>query len=283
MPALTELNLYPIKSCAGIALREATLTSAGLMAEHIYDREWMVVDEKGEFLTQREHPKMALIAPRIKANTLEVRAPGMLRLEVPLDLPHLDDACMVEVKVWNDAVKAYDCDETTAAWFSNFLGLPCRLVRVHTDARRVANTKWTDGIEAPTLFADGYPILVISEASLEDLNEKLQAQGRTPLPMNRFRPNIVISGVDAFEEDYAEALCIGAAKLKPVKPCPRCPIPSIDQTTGEIGPDPLDILRTYRVNPKVEGGITFGMNAILLEGEGEVLRVGQEVNVDLAF
>ena len=143
--------------------------------------------------------------------------------------------------------------------------------------------KWTGGIEAPTLFADGYPMLVISEASLQDLNEKLQAQGRTPLPMNRFRPNIVITGIGAFEEDYAEALRIGAAKLKPVKPCPRCPIPSIDQATGEIGPDPLDILRTYRVNPKVDGGITFGMNAILIAGECEVLRVGQAVEVDLAF
>lgn len=283
MPTLTALNLYPIKSCAGIALREATLTPAGLTVERIYDREWMIVDEKGVFMTQRGHPKMSLIVPRLKADTLEVRAPGMLCLEVPLDLPHPDNARMVEVKVWNDTVKAYDCDETTATWFSNFLGVSCRLVRFHADAKRVANTKWTGGIEAPTLFSDGYPMLVISEASLQDLNEKLQAQGRAPLPMNRFRPNIVVSGIDAFEEDYAEALRIGAAKLKPVKPCPRCPIPSIDQTTGEFGPDPLDILRTYRVNPKVDGGITFGMNVILLEGEGEMLRVGQQIEVDLAF
>jgi len=283
MPTLTALNLYPIKSCAGIALREATLTPAGLMVENIYDREWMVVDEKGEFMTQRGHPKMSLIVPRIKADTLEVRAPGMLRLEIPLDLPHLDNAHTVEVKVWNDTVMAYDCDHTTATWFSNFLGVPCRLVRFHNEAKRIANTGWTGGIEAPTLFSDGYPVLVISEASLEDLNEKLQAQGRAPLPMNRFRPNIVVSGIDAFEEDYAEALRIGAAKLKPVKPCPRCPIPSIDQTTGEIGPDPLDVLRTYRANPNVDGGITFGMNAILLDGEGEILRIGQQVEVDLAF
>jgi uncharacterized protein YcbX len=101
--------------------------------------------------------------------------------------------------------------------------------------------------------------------------------------MNRFRPNIVIGGVEAFEEDYAASLTMGAAVLKPVKPCPRCPIPSVDQATGEIGPDPLDILRTYRANPKVDGGITFGMNAILLEGEGQVLRVGQEVQVSIQF
>lgn len=283
MAILTELNLYPIKSCAGIALREATLTAAGLMYEQIYDREWMMVDAQGEFITQRDHPKMALITPRIKADTLELRAPGMLRLEIPLDLPNPDDEKTLQVRVWNDTVNAYDCDETTAAWLSNFLGIPCRLVRFHAEAKRIANTKWTGGIDVPTLFSDGYPMLVISEASLADLNEKLTAQGRNALPMNRFRPNIVISGIGAFEEDYAQSFKIGTATLKPVKPCPRCPVPSIDQATGEIGPDPLDILRTYRTDPRVDGGITFGMNTILLEGEGQVLRVGQELEVDLAF
>lgn len=283
MPTLTELNLYPIKSCAGIALREATLTAAGLMSEHIYDREWMVVDANGVFMTQREHPKMALITPRIKAETLELRAPGMLRLEIPLGLPDPDDAPALDVRVWNDTVKAFDCDETTAAWFTGFLGVPCRLVRFHANAKRIANADWTGGIEAPTLFSDGYPVLVISQASLADLNEKLVAQGRDALPMNRFRPSLVIDGVGAFEEDYAASLAIGNATLKPVKPCARCPIPSIDQTTGTIGPDPLDILQSYRANPKLDGGITFGMNAILLNGDGELLRVGQEVDVQLAF
>ncbi|HJV51382.1 MAG TPA: MOSC N-terminal beta barrel domain-containing protein [Noviherbaspirillum sp.] len=283
MPAITELNLYPIKSCAGVALREATLTTAGLVHEHIYDREWMVVDAEGEFMTQRDYPRMALITPRIKAETLELRAPGMLRLEIPLGLPHPDDERTLQVRVWNDTVKAYDCDETTAAWFSSFLGVSCRLVRFHPDARRIANSKWTGGVEAPTLFSDGFPILVISEASLADLNGKLKAQGRDALPMQRFRPNIVLGGVDAFEEDYAESFRIGNAALKPVKPCARCPIPSIDPATGEFGPDPLDILRTYRANPKVDGGITFGMNAIVMEGEGQLLRVGQDVEVSLAF
>ncbi|HJV75492.1 MAG TPA: MOSC N-terminal beta barrel domain-containing protein [Noviherbaspirillum sp.] len=283
MPTLTELNLYPIKSCAGIALREATLTSAGLMYEHIYDREWMVVDAKGEFMTQRQYPKMAIITPRIKSDTLEVRAPGMLRLEIPLGLPAPEDERSINVRVWNDTVQAYDCDETTAAWFSNYLGVPCRLVRFHSQARRIANTSWTNGIEAPTLFSDGYPVLVISDASLTDLNNRLKAQGREVLPMSRFRPNVVINGVEAFEEDYAESIAIGNARLKPVKPCARCPVPSIDQITGEFGPDPLDILRTYRANPKLDGGITFGMNAIVLEGDGQVLRVGQDVDMQLAF
>jgi uncharacterized protein YcbX len=283
MPTLTELNLYPIKSCGGIALREATLTAAGLMSEHIYDREWMVVNAQGEFLTQREYPKMALITPRIKADTLELRAPGMLRLEIPLGLPEPDQARTLDVRVWDDTVQAYDCDETTATWFSNALGTACRLVRFHSDAKRVANPRWTGGIEAPTLFSDGYPMLVISEASLGDLNDKLTAQGRSALPMNRFRPNIVFNGVEAFEEDHAASFRIGDAVLKPVKPCPRCPIASTDQATGEVGPDPLDILQTYRANPKVHGGVTFGMNTILLEGEGQVLRVGQEMELTLAF
>ncbi|HJV87965.1 MAG TPA: MOSC N-terminal beta barrel domain-containing protein [Noviherbaspirillum sp.] len=283
MPILTELYLYPIKSCAGIALREATLTAAGLMTEHIYDREWMVVDANGAFMTQREHPRMALITPRIKTETLELRAPGMLRIEIPLGLPDPEDEKTIEVKVWDDVVTAYDCDETTAAWFSNFLGKPCRLVRFHANTKRFASTKWTGGVDAPTLFSDGFPMLVISEASLVDLNDKLKAQGRAALPMNRFRPSIVIGGIEAFDEDHAAAFRVGSAVLKPVKPCPRCPIPSIDPSTGEFGPDPLDILRTYRVDPRVDGGITFGMNTILLEGGDQVLRIGQNVEVSLAF
>lgn len=283
MPTLTELNLYPVKSCAGISLREATLTSAGLMYEQIYDREWMVVDANGQFMTQRDFPKMALITPRIKADTLELRAPGMLRLEVPLGLPDPEDAKTVQVRVWEDTVQAYNCDETTATWFTNFLGTPCRLVRFHIDAKRLASSKWTGDVEAPTLFADAFPMLVISQASLADLNDKLKAQGRDPLPMNRFRPNIVVSGIEAFEEDFAECFRIGEAQLKPVKPCSRCNVPSIDQSTGTPGPDPLDIMQGYRANPKLDGALTFGMNTILLEGEGQVLRVGQDVTVDLAF
>ncbi len=283
MPILAELNLYPVKSCAGIALREATVTSAGLMSEHVYDREWMVVDAAGVFLTQREYPQMATIVPRIKADMLELRAPGMLRLEIPLDLPDPDDAPTLTVKIWDDSVTAYDCDDITAAWFSNALGTPCRLVRFHPQAKRLANPAWTGGIEAPTLFSDGYPMLVLSEASLQDLNQKLQQQGRDALPMNRFRPNLVINGIGAFEEDFARTIRIGDAVLRPVKPCPRCVIPSIDQATGQSGPSPLDILQTYRAEPKIDGGLAFGMNAILLQGDSQVLRVGQEVGIDLAF
>lgn len=283
MPTLASLTLYPVKSCAGISLREAVVTRAGLMSDQIYDREWMVVDAEGNFLTQREHPKMATIVPKIRLETLELRAPGMLTLEIPLGLPHPDEERLITVKVWDDSVQAYDCDEVTATWFSKCLGTPCRLVRFHPDARRIASTEWTGGIEAPTLFGDGYPLLLISQASLTELNEKLLAQGRAALPMNRFRPNIVIDGIGAHEEDFAVSIGIGDAVIKPVKPCPRCRIPSIDQATGEVGPSPLDILQTYRADPKIDGGLAFGMNAILLDGEKQVLRVGQEAEVALAF
>lgn len=285
MAILTQLNLYPIKSCGGIALREATITAAGLMYEQIYDREWMVVDEHGVSLTQRTHPKLALITPRIKADTLELRAPGMLRLEIPLGLPDPDDAPTISVRLWYDDIqlKAYDCDDTTATWFSNALGVPCRLVRFHPDAKRLSSAKWTQGIEVPNLFSDGFPILVISEESLTDLNEKLQAQSRAALPMNRFRTNIAISGIGAYEEDFADTIKIGGAILKPVKPCARCTMPSVDQATGIVGPNPLDILQSYRANPKVDGGLTFGMNAMLIDGDGTTVQVGQQIDISLAF
>ncbi|MBA5606008.1 MOSC N-terminal beta barrel domain-containing protein [Duganella sp. FT3S] len=283
MPTLTAITLYPIKSCAGLSLQEATLTEAGLMTQHIYDREWMVVDAAGRFMTQREHPRMALIVPRLKGETLELRAPGMLRLEIPLGLPHPEQAVARTVQVWDDSVLAYDCDALTATWFSNAIGVPCRLVRFHADALRKVSEKWTQGVAATTLFSDGYPVLVAGAASLDDLNARLVAAGRDPVPMNRFRPNLVIAGLEAFEEDYAAAYRLGEAELRPVKPCSRCPIPSVDQDTAQIGPDPVDLLRSYRAKPELDGAICFGMNAIVMAGAGQRIRLGQEVDVELAF
>jgi uncharacterized protein len=283
MATLSELILYPIKSCGGISVRAATLTRAGLAVDAVYDREWMVIADGGEFLTQRDHPRMALIAPRIKADTLELRAPGMLRLEIPLGLPAPEDEHTREVMVWDEAVRAYDCDATTAAWFSAAIGVPCRLVRFHPDSRRLASSKWTGTVDAPTLFADAFPLLVASTASLADVNEKLAAAGRAAIPMNRFRPNVVIDGIGPFEEDYAATFTVGEAVLKPVKPCGRCSVPAVDQATGTPGPDPLDILQSYRGKPQLDGEICFGMNAIVLAGDGQLLKVGQQVDVALAF
>ncbi|MFL6657895.1 MAG: MOSC domain-containing protein [Massilia sp.] len=283
MAILSALTIYPIKSCAGIAVTEATLTSAGLAVDAVYDREWMVVDEQGQFLTQREHPRMALIVPRLKSDVLELRAPGMLRLEIPLGLPDPEHEQTREVMVWDDKVLAYDCDDITATWFSKALGLPCRLLRFHASATRFASAKWTGEVAAPTLFSDGFPVLLAGSASLADLNERLVAAGREAIPMNRFRPNMVIDGIEAFEEDYADTFVLGEAQLKPVKPCPRCPMPSVDQATGVPGPDPLDILRTYRTKPAMDDAICFGMNSIVIAGDGERVYVGQPVTMSLAF
>jgi uncharacterized protein YcbX len=280
MPTVTGLHLYPIKSCAGIALPSATVTRSGLKHGGVHDREWMVVDSSGKFLTQRELPQMACIRPRVGDDALYVDAPGMPSLRLPLQ--HAE-APELQVTIWETPVAASDCGDDSARWFSEVLGKPCRLARFHPQSQRIVNNDWTSGRDVPTLFSDGYPMLLISENSLADLNDKLTSQGRAALPMNRFRPNLVIDGVEAFEEDYTAILQIGDVQLQPVKPCPRCPMPSIDQATGIPGPDPLDILQSYRVNPKVDGGITFGMNVILLAGENETLHIGQNADIELAF
>ncbi|MES2151659.1 MAG: MOSC N-terminal beta barrel domain-containing protein [Pseudomonadota bacterium] len=281
MPILTELNLYPIKSCAGMSVPEATLTRAGLAFGGIHDREWMVVREDGQFMTQRDYPRMALIVPRLDDGALVLSAPGMAPLTLALAVVH--DTPTVQVQVWDDTVQASECGAAGAAWFSQALGVACRLVRFHADAVRLASRTWTGAIEAPTLFSDGYPLLLAGRSSLEDLNQKLVAAGRAALPMNRFRPNLVVEGMEAFEEDYVETFELGAARLKPVKPCPRCPMPSVDQASGCVGPDPLDILQAYRRKAQVDDAVCFGMNCIVTAGEGERLRVGQAVAFVLAF
>lgn len=279
MPAVTELVIYPIKSCAGIALQSVTVTRYGLMHAGVHDREWMVVDMDGNFLTQRELPKMACIRPRITNDALEVEAPDMPLLRLPL--AHADSP--TQVSIWENGLIANAGEDAHAQWFSQYLGVVCRLVRFRPQTQRIINNDWTSGRDVETLFADGYPMLLISEASLADLNQKLEAIGRAPLPMNRFRPNLVIDGVDAFEEDYTETLQVGKAVMRPIKPCPRCAMPSVDQATGIPGPDPLDILQSYRANPRVDGGLAFGMNVILLSGENETLHVGQDADIELAF
>ncbi|MFS2019776.1 MOSC domain-containing protein [Massilia sp. CT11-108] len=281
MALLTHLLLYPIKSCAGIAVRSATVLESGLFALGVHDREWMLVTEDGQFLTQREHPRMALLRPLPDGDRLRVHAPGM----DPLVLPLAWDASAPKrtVKIWDDTVDAADCGDAAADWFSNALATPCRLVRFHRDVVRPTSTKWTNGVEAQTRFADGYPLLLIGQASLDDLTARRGAAGRTALQMDRFRPNLVVDGIDACEEDFLATLTIGDVEIRPVKPCARCPIPSIDQATGIPGPDPLDILRTYRANPRMEGAVCLGMNCIVTAGAGSELHLGQELTTEIAF
>jgi uncharacterized protein YcbX len=281
MPTLSDIIFYPVKSCGAIRLAEAVLTDSGLAAQGVHDREWMLVDAAGRFLTQREYPRMALIAPRLGPGVLEVSAPGMA--PHALSLAEAPGSIPREVHIWDDRVGAIDGGDASADWFSQAIGAPCRLVRFPPSARRATSTRWTGGVAAPTRFADGYPVLLIGAASLDDLNGRLAAAGRERLPMNRFRPNLVIDGLDAFEEDYIAQFDLGGAVLKPVKPCPRCPIPSIDQASGVPGPDPLDILGAYRRKPQLDDAVCFGMNCIVGAGAGTRLTIGLHVEATLAF
>jgi uncharacterized protein YcbX len=280
MATLTELVLYPIKSCAGMHVQQAWVTAAGLSALGVHDREWMLVTHDGQFLSQREHPRMAVVAPRVDGASLVVTAPGAEPLSLDLAAP---DGAPREVRIWDDVVTAADCGDHAAAWFTRVLGSPCRLVRFRRDVVRPTSTKWTGGMPAQTRFADGYPLLLVGAASLADLNRRLVAAGRAPLPMNRFRPNLVVDRIPAYEEDYLESLDADGISIRPVKPCARCPIPSIDQASGIAGPDPLDIMLAYRANPKMEGAVTFGMNCIAAPGAQGSLRLGQPLRTTLAF
>ncbi|AOF85604.1 MOSC domain protein [Hydrogenophaga sp. RAC07] len=283
---IEELWVYPVKSCAGIPLRESELTDTGLL----YDRAWMVVDAEGEFVSQRELPRMALIQPSFKMGQLMLRAPGMLSLHLGLDVAEGP----LKVRVWDDAVDAYDMGDVAAQWFSDFLGPDApahlkklRLARFDPEVKRPSDPAWTGGREATTQFADGFGLLVTSHASLADLNARLVAAGHEPVDMRRFRPNIVLGGVEAHDEDRVGALTIttgdSTALIEPVKPCGRCPIPNIDPNTATASPAVGDTLQTYRQDARLNGAITFGMNAIVIEGDGQVLKVGQSVSADWRF
>lgn len=277
---IARLFVHPVKSCAGTEVREALLTEAGLES----DRAWMVVDAKGVFLTQRTLPRMALVRPEVAGEALVLRAPGMpeLRLEAPAaPVP-------ATVTVWQDTVPAWDAGEAAARWFSTFLGPSCRLVRCDPAHRRLSSRDWTGGLEAPNRFSDGFPVLVASEASLDDLNQRLRAAGHAAVGMERFRPNVVLAGVQAHDEDRVDMVRIGTGagqevQLQLVKPCARCPIPDIDPATAQSHPAVGDTLRTYRQDKRLDGAITFGMNAIVRQGAGQVLRVGQPMAADLRF
>ena len=281
---ISRLFVYPVKSCAGVELNEMLLTETGLE----FDRAWMVVDANGEFVTQRQIPRMALIKPQMKHLEVVLRAPGMLALHLAFDRVEKP----VRVRVWNDEVAAYDMGDIAAQWFSDFLSEPgkpqtLRLGRFDPEHKRLSSLKWTDGAEALNQFADGYPLLVASEGSLAELNERLAAAGHEAVGIERFRPNIVLRGIESHDEDRVDSLHVttgeGEAELKPVKPCTRCPIPDIDPATAVSSPEVGDVLRTYRADARVDGGITFGMNCIVVQGVEYTLKVGQTVGANYRF
>ena len=285
MSTITSLWVYPVKSCAGVQVQEALLLDTGLE----FDRAWMVVDAHGVFLSQRELPRMALIQPHLKYHDMVLRAPGMLALHIALDKVEQP----VRVKIWDDEVKAYDMGPIAAQWFTDFLGVTARLVRFDPDEKRVSSLRWTGGVEALNQFGDGYPVLVISEASLAGLNEKLVAAGGASVEMARFRPNIVLGSAASgqsltpHDEDRLGSMQIetgqGLVQLKPVKPCARCPIPNIDPVTARSNSEVGDMLQTYRQDPRLQGAVSFGMNLIVLQGADCLLQVGQSVTADFCF
>jgi len=276
---IERLFVYPVKSCAGVEVRQALLTETGFDL----DRAWMVVDEQGVFMTQRELPRMALVKPTIRHSDIVLRAPGMLALHLQIDTVEEP----VRVKLWDEEVAAYDMGDTAAQWFTDFLGTRLRLVRFDPEQRRLSSLKWTGGVEAANQFSDGYPVFMTGAASLDLLNEKLVAAGRAPVEMERFRPNIVLSGLQAHDEDRLDVMTIategGEVRLKPVKPCARCPIPNVDPATAQLDPIVTDTLQGYRRNELLGGAISFGMNLIVEQGEELTLKVGDEVKADWKF
>lgn len=264
-----DLYLYPLKSAAGIRLDEARLDAFGLAG----DRRWMVVDGRGRFLSQREQPRMALL--RVSAGpALIVSAPDMPPLIVPVPAM-AGGAARVEVTVWDDCCQGIDAGDEAAGWLTMFIGEPCRLVYSPDDMVRPVDPAYAQPGDV-TGFSDGFPLLLIGQGSLDDLNERLVAKGAAAVPMNRFRPNIVIEGAAPFAEDGWRRLAVGVADdvvhLDLVKPCARCSIVPVDQATGVRGKEPLTTLATYR---RRDGNVFFGQN-VLHRALG-LLRVGDPV------
>lgn len=264
---VTALNVYPVKGLKGIALREARCTDRGI--EH--DRRFMVVDPGGQFLSQREHPKMATVWTEIDGDTLVLSAPDLDEVRLPL---RPEGKSKARVQVWRSTCDAVIVSQQADEWLSDYLGFACALVYMPDDSKRFSNPDF-GGTGNRVGFADGYAYLVTNEASLADLNAKLLAKDHAALPMNRFRPNIVVTGAAAFAEDDWRELRLHDVVLRAVKPCGRCQVTTTDQATGEVrGPEPLATLATYREN---EFGVRFGMNLVTVE-EGTI-RVGDTVEL----
>jgi hypothetical protein len=260
---LSQLYIYPVKSMAGIPLESSQVDAMGLK----HDRRWMLVDRDGHFMTQRTHPHMVLIRPSILDGRLVLtnsmgeshRVPGIEHAEATLG-----------VQVWKDRVNAHRLSSDTDAWLSREIGEPCQLVYIADDEIRQCDLDYAKEGDR-TGFSDGFPLLLISEASLAELNNRLPEQ----VPMIRFRPNLVVAGCEAHAEDNWRAIRIGGIGFRVVKPCSRCPIPTVNPETGrKEGPEPLKTLMSYR---RRNNKVWFGQN-LVHEGRG-LLRVDAEVNI----
>ena len=268
MVTLHSLYVYPLKSARGIDLAEAVLAPTGIAG----DRGWMLVSASGRFLTQREQPRLALVRTALRGTLLVLGAPGLPDLTLADDAPGTARA----VRVWNDQCDGIDVGEAAADWASRALGTPCRVLRFDARRARLSAAQWTGNVAAPNQFSDGFPLLVANRSSLAELNGRLAGAA---LPMNRFRPNLVLDGLAPWDEDRIDELRIGDVRLRLVKPCTRCSITTIDQATGlPAGAEPLRTLRTYRFDAPLRG-VLFGVNAIIIRGVGQLLKAGAPVDV----
>ncbi len=254
-----NLYLYPIKSLGGISVQEAEVEERGFK----YDRRWMLVDPSGEFLTQRQHPKLALLQVALGKSELTVFSKVDSSRKITFDL-EMNSGKEMQVKVWGDEVAALQVAPTVSAWFSDFLGMDVELVVMPESSHRKLDPRYAVQEESVS-FADGMPYVIIGQASLDELNGRLA----DPVGMDRFRPNLVFSGGDAYAEDQFKQLQIGEVEFQVVKPCARCVMITVDQEKGTKGKEPLATLATYRSQG---AKVYFGQNAVSLT-QG-IVRVG---------
>ena len=264
---LTGIHIYPVKALGGISLLEAEVTARGLK----HDRRFMVIDTDNEFVTQRENPKMATVWVELNNGAVSFSAPDIDGISFPAEPRELPARL---VRVWSSHIPAHSVSVEADAWLSEYLGFDARLVYMPDSSDRLVNPAHAKNGEIVS-FADGYPLLIASEESLADLNARMAGEGGTAIPMNRFRPNLVIKGGDAYAEDRLGEVRVGDAVFRAVKPCTRCQVTTTDQASGEVrGPEPLRTLAKYHDSPN---GVMFGMN--LIPVNLATVRVGDEVHL----
>jgi uncharacterized protein YcbX len=277
---VAALRLYPVKGCRGLDVPHAVVTATGFAFAGIGDREWMLVDPSGRFVTQRTVPVLALVRIEVDERELVLRVPGCAALRVPL--VSAVRAAPFEVEVWGDRVRGFDEGEAASLWLSTWLRTTVRLVRFDRSHPRACDAAYAGDAGAHTMFADGYPVLVVGEASLRDLNDRLRERSSPPLPMNRFRPNLVLGDLPPYAEDHLDTIDVGGVVLRCVKPCTRCQVTATDQDTGQVGLEPLHTLGGYRMHETLTG-VTFGINAIVTSGAGGVIAPGATARCEYRF
>lgn len=263
MKVVSNLYIYPIKSLGGIEVKEANVTSRGLE----FDRRWMLVDERNEFLTQRTFPKMSLLRTAIRGNELVVYVLGDEGDSISTALRPASGN-EITVTVWDDVCMAWQLNAELDQWFSRKLDRSVKLVYMPEHSLRQVDQRYATSEEDVTSFSDAYPILIIGQRSLDDLNQRLEQ----PVPMQRFRPNIVFSGGEPYEEDVMKRFTINGLEFFGVKPCARCVMTTVDQDRGIAGKEPLATLSQYRT---VDHKVMFGMNVIA--GGAGIIRVADPI------